>query len=165
VIKGIIPATNTDYKNGSTPASKSSTKSFTLIELIIVVIIIGILASLGLNQYNLVVEKSRTAEAKVRIGVMRNIAYTYYLEHGTFVGMSNVDVGVDYTCTSTDFYRYFVNNFGTFVELMAVRCTSDGKAPNASSEYQYYLSYYPDTGQSAWHCHNADASSCFGLPY
>ncbi|MDD5130223.1 MAG: prepilin-type N-terminal cleavage/methylation domain-containing protein, partial [Candidatus Omnitrophica bacterium] len=43
-------------------------KGFTLVELIIVVIIVGILASIGLTQYNKVVEKSRAAEARMILG-------------------------------------------------------------------------------------------------
>jgi Tfp pilus assembly protein PilE len=136
-----------------------------LVELIIVIIIVGILASLGLTQYNLVVEKSRTAEAKVRIGTMRNFAYQYYLENGSLDGMERADVGVDNTCSSTDFYRYDVSNTSSYANLVAARCTSGGKAPNASKLYFYYLVYYPGTGQSSWHCYYAvDNSPCFGLP-
>jgi len=113
------------------------------------------------------VEKGRTAEAKVRIGTMRNLAYQYYLENGTLTGMQNADVGVDYTCHSTDFYRYNTGVYGggTEASLEALRCTSGGKTPNASRGYDYYMVYYPGTGQSDWHCYYTDdSSSCFGLP-
>ncbi|MHB8158241.1 MAG: prepilin-type N-terminal cleavage/methylation domain-containing protein [Desulfocucumaceae bacterium] len=52
---------------------KSLSRSFTLIELIVVIIIVGILAAVGISQYSLTVEKARTAEAKVRIGAMRQL--------------------------------------------------------------------------------------------
>lgn len=45
-------------------------KGFTLLELIVVIIIIGILATLGFTQYTKVVEKGRTAEAKSVLGRM-----------------------------------------------------------------------------------------------
>ena len=80
--------------------------------------------------------------------------------------MQNADVGVDSICASTDFYAYWINNGGTWVNLVATRCTSGGKTPNASRAYYYYLQFYPGTGQSVWHCHyNDDSSPCFGLPY
>ncbi len=139
-------------------------RAFTLIELIIVIILVGILAAIGISQYSLTVEKARTAEAKVRIGAMRQLAYQYYLENGSLTGMQYADVGVDNTCASTDFYRYLVFNYGTFASLVAHRCTSGGKTPNASREYRYYLVYYPGTGQSEWHCYYMDVfSPCFGL--
>jgi hypothetical protein len=80
--------------------------------------------------------------------------------------MQDADVGVDYTCASTDFYRYVIGtNTGTYANLVAQRCTSGGKTPNASRAYNYYLQFYPGTGQSVWHCYYIDDSSpCFGLP-
>jgi len=141
-------------------------KSFTLVELIIVVIIVGILASLGLTQYSAVVEKSRLAEAKVRIGTMKQLAYEYYLNNGVMTAATDADMGVNNTCSSTDFYSYWICcGYTDFVYLWATRCTSGGKSPNTSRAYRFGVRYHPGTDQIVWHCqYTNDASSCFGLP-
>jgi len=141
-------------------------KSFTLVELIIVVIIVGILASLGFTQYSGVVEKTRLGEAKVRIGVMRNLAYEYYLNNGSLDGITNADVGGDNVCTSSGYYKYFFwAGDSTRLLLVADRCTSGGKAPNAIREYVYFMNFYPGTGTIRWSCHYSDVTSCcYGLP-
>jgi prepilin-type N-terminal cleavage/methylation domain-containing protein len=136
--------------------SLSSRNSFTLVELIIVVIIVGILASLGLTQYSSVVEKSRTAEAKVRIGTMKTLAYQFHLENGSFTSITNADVDVDHTCRSTDWFNYWVYGYADHVDLIAGRCTSGGKTPNASSAYYIYGAYYSTTGATIWTCFDAD---------
>jgi len=109
---------------------KSLSRSFTLIELIVVIIIVGILAAVGLTQYSTIVEKGRFAEARVRIGAISKLAYEYYLNNGTFVGISIDDLGIDNTCHPTDYYRY---NSGSGTDsvilLYAYRCTTGGKSP------------------------------------
>ena len=141
---------------------------FTLIEIIIVIIIVGILAAVGISQYSITVEKGRTAEAKARIGTMRQLAYQYYLENGSMAGIQYADVGVDYTCAATDFYRYYVYDWTAgygYLGLGAERCTSGGKTPNASRAYRVYMQFYPSTGKSTWHCWYLDNTSpCFGMP-
>ncbi len=139
---------------------------FTLIELIVVIIIVGILAAIGLSQYSLIVEKSRLAEAKIRIGVIRQLAYEYYLTNGNVTSISNSYVGVDDTCRTTNFYKYSISPGPlTSVYLFADRCMDSGKTPNLDHSYVYYVQYYPASGVSIWHCAwNDDNSSCFGLP-
>ena len=165
---------------GFIPTPKSSTKSlanfknilsekehgFTLIELIVVIIIVGILAAVGMTQYSSIVEKARTAEAKVRVGTMRQLAYEYYLNNGNLTGIQNSDVGVTNTCSSTDFYNYWCGlRSPTDISLVAHRCTSGGKTPNVSRGYSFWQEFHPDTGQAYWACtYDDNSSSCFGLP-
>ncbi len=66
-------------------------KSFTLLELVVVIVILGVLATLGFTQYGRMVEKSRGAEARMIIGDMRKLAYSYWLANGTLIGMVDSD--------------------------------------------------------------------------
>jgi len=149
---------------GST-VSKSFSVAFTLIELIVVIIIVGILAAVGINQYSTMVEKGRMAEAKARIGTIRNLAYQYYLEKGTNLNITNADGGVDNLCKSTDFFRYRVWPWSTLFYICASRCTSGGKTPNASSAYAVAMSFTPGTGQTGWWtASSGDAATCYSSP-
>jgi len=141
-------------------------KAFTLIELIVVIIIVGILAALGLTQYSKIVEKSRLAEARIRIGTMRQLAYEYYLNNGTLATITNPDVGVDATCHSTDFYKYTTGSqTAGSITVNATRCTSGGKTPNATRGYVLYQMDYADSTTGPWRCQYLDDStSCFGYP-
>jgi len=55
-------------------------KGFTLLEVLIVVIIIGILAAIALPQYVSTIEKARSAEAASNIGSLRSSVDRYWYE-------------------------------------------------------------------------------------
>lgn len=57
-------------------------RGFTLIELLVVVLIIGILASVAVPQYQLAVEKSRTAEAWSVLASLKTAMQVYGLANG-----------------------------------------------------------------------------------
>ena len=102
-------------------------KGFTLIELIIVIIILGVLAAIAISQYTKVVEKSRGAEARTILGDLRTAEVAQYNEDATYVSVTSLGVGApDGACDSTHFFSYACTTAGL---CTATRCTSAGKTP------------------------------------
>ena len=73
-------------------------KGFTLLELIIVIVILGILASFALPQYFRAAERARFAEGVSLLGAFRSSQIRYKAERGVFCGglctTANLDVDV-----------------------------------------------------------------------
>jgi prepilin-type N-terminal cleavage/methylation domain-containing protein len=65
---------------------EESQKSFTLVELLIVVAILGILASVGIVQYGVTIEKSRSAEAYSVLSDIVGAEKAYYAENSAYTG-------------------------------------------------------------------------------
>jgi len=134
-------------------------KGFTLLELIVVIIILGILATLGFTQYTNIVEKGRTTEAKVIMGTIRTAEWGYHLQYDRYTG-SFSDLGIDNvptSCTSTNYFRYELSNDASPFRCWAWRCTSGGKKPDLQGT-QYYLGLYYDAGTG--YCSYVGGGSC-----
>ncbi|NLE91325.1 MAG: prepilin-type N-terminal cleavage/methylation domain-containing protein [Elusimicrobia bacterium] len=112
-------------------------KGFTLLELIVVIIILGILATLGFSQYMKMVEKGRSAEARMLLGQIRTAQEAYKLENGSYAtSVANLSVLAPTACTTTHYFLYAANaTRGT-----ATRCTTGGKTPQGSA-YSITLVY------------------------
>lgn len=83
--------------------NKAKSKGFTLLELLIVVIIIGALASVALPQFGKMVKKSRASEAIANIGAILTAEQVLYQE-GDFDGdladlPIEVNDGINFTYT------------------------------------------------------------------
>ncbi len=114
---------------------------FTLLELIIVIIIIGVLATLGFTQYTKMVEKGRAAEARTILGTLRTAENAYNLEYGAFGSVTDLGLEIPTTaaCLSTHYFWYAcsggagVDGIGT---CTATRCTgTNGKQPGSAVAY------------------------------
>ncbi len=117
-------------------------KGFTLLELMIVIIIVGILATLGFVQYTQIIEKGRRAEAAAVLGTIRTTAIVWNQESGHATTYpSNTDLSGTLslpttTCNTTFYFRYTIDS-GTGTGT-ATRCSTGGKNPNVT-EYTLTL--------------------------
>jgi len=82
-------------------------RGFTLLELIIVIIVIGILASIALPKYIQVTEKARTAEAKSALSSLRSSQIRYYAQWGVYAQGVGAMLILDAELTDTGKYFGF----------------------------------------------------------
>jgi prepilin-type N-terminal cleavage/methylation domain-containing protein len=118
--------------------AKTEKYGFTLLELIIVIIILGILVSLGMVMYTRWIEKSRGAEAKTILGQLRQSQRSYYLQNGNYSdSLDYLEVMLSTVCDSQHFFMYGTSsNLGT-----AIRCTAGGQNPNSTELYTITVNY------------------------
>ncbi|MFH1413839.1 MAG: prepilin-type N-terminal cleavage/methylation domain-containing protein [Candidatus Omnitrophota bacterium] len=109
---------------------------FTLLELMVVLVIVGILATLGFVQYTAVIERGRAAEARANLGTLRVLQQSYQQDNnpdfGTMANLnSEYSTGLPTTgsaCTNTGFfYGYSCDTANG--SCTATRCTAGGKDP------------------------------------
>ena len=112
-------------------------KGFTLIELIVVIIIIGILASIGMTQYTKVVEKGRAAESRLILGSLRTAEIAEYMENGSYVVLGSLGVSAPEACAVSHYFSYACTTAGL---CTATRCSAGGKTPNSATAYTKTLS-------------------------
>lgn len=84
----------------------NNSRGFTLIELMLVVSILGIMATLATGSFLSFQAKSKQAEAKTNISSIAETAIVYNTEYGTYI----TDwVGIGWQASGTTRYRYWYN--------------------------------------------------------
>ena len=68
-------------------------RGFTLTELMIVVTVIGVLATVAIPMFQVVPERSKSTEAVTALGLVRSAMRIYYVEHGTFANAASFGDG------------------------------------------------------------------------
>ena len=104
--------------------NKNKRKSFTLLELLVVVVILSILAGLALPQYLKTVARSRESEAWQMIASLRSAEFRYYAEYNLYnSGTPPAALDVDIPSTGTQF-NYNVTVLGSTFTVSARPKTS-----------------------------------------
>jgi type IV pilus assembly protein PilE len=107
---------------------KKNRSGFTLLEVIIVIIIVGVLASLALPRFFSTVEYSRGTEAMTGLSVSRQSIERCYLMRSNYTGCNNytlLDVNDPGTSPNAHF-SYAVSTAATTYTIVATRNTLDG---------------------------------------
>ena len=113
-------------------------RGFTLLEILIVIVIIGVMATLGLTQYNAVVERSRGAEARQILGQLRSLCAGIWMGSNDVASCNATNLslstsGVPLACQSSHYFYYNAtptSGATDNVTITAIRCTSGGKNPD-----------------------------------
>lgn len=92
--------------------SMKENKGFTLIELMITVVIIGILASVAYPSYTQYVIKSARSEGVAAVMRVANLQEQYYLDHRTYT-TDMTKLGLDKSPFITEHGHYSVSSSGT----------------------------------------------------
>ncbi|MDD4202358.1 MAG: type IV pilin protein [Candidatus Omnitrophica bacterium] len=132
----------------------TSKKGFTMLELLMVIIVIGILASLAIPQYQSFMEKARTAEARNVISSIKSAQELYFLEHGWYGGVDVINNNyVTFPTSGTlTLWTYAITTpasgatNATTYTVRATRTTKDGGVATTTGDFTWNRT----TGQSTW---------------
>jgi type IV pilus assembly protein PilA len=104
---------------------RNNKSGFTLVELMVVVAIIGILATLAIPQYSKFQSKARQSEAKVGLAGIQTAEQTFQTEHASFSSCLG-DIGFSSTSAKRYYTIGFSTLFGTGLQTISTTCGGAG---------------------------------------
>ena len=126
-------------------------KAFTLVELLIVIIIIGILATMAVPQYQKMVNRAKWAEAVQMAGAIRTAEEIYKAQNGAYTpagaNLSGLDVLSLPPLTSRNF-SYSIRSANLIYAVHKSHIPNDDYAQENLGDYPYFCVYLPDNSTS-----------------
>lgn len=124
-------------------------KGFTLIELMVVVMIIGILASIGIPYYKKTIETSKATDALTLANMIANANKMNFLDTGSYANGTIDDTCNTATCSS----------LGNTSPCRLVACNYISKNQWSSSKYNFYACD-PTSGAGGAECCVGGVAAC-----
>jgi len=113
-------------------------KGFTLLELIIVIIVIGILASIALPRYMRVAERARLAEAKNMLSSLRSSQIRYYAQHQEY--SASIDK-LDIETGTEKYFNYTAADGNTTIPTTPAAINAIGYGVRTDTEQGNFATY------------------------
>lgn len=140
--------------------TNKNVKGFTLIEVLLVVVIIGILTSVALPQYQKAVLKSRFAQAKVMARAIADAEEVYYSTYNTYTPNSeNLDISLPQTTQPRSCKSEYCSEFFSWGNCSIVVMESGRNSVQCTIRQngKDYLTYVLGFSNSTWY---ADKAIC-----
>ena len=131
-------------------------KGFSLIELLVVVLIMGILASVAMPQYFKSVEKPRAGEAVEYLKSLHSAYERIYMQNG---GTMDVDYFFSHLDIGSPHMNYFTNTFASFTSTIRFTTERNASAGGGLGFYKIELSFPSQlNGSYTWSCYDGDGT-------
>ena len=120
---------------------KNKIQGFSLLELLVVILIIGILAAIALPQYQRATEKAKMAEAVIMLKAIAEAQQRYYMVHNKYLTCTQTDqLDIDFDGTTNCTYSFCkckqTDNFAYMCDMAA---GGDIAFAQRLPYYKYYM--------------------------
>lgn len=156
-MSGLAKLSNMEYFNKS---MKRTSSGFTIVELLIVIVVIGILAAITTVAYNGIQQRSRDAQRSSDIATLQKALEMYHVDNGGYPTCSTTTYVVGAArgaCYSDD---------ALFVASLAPKYTSKvPRDPTSTGEYRYLYMYGSKKGSDVTYSASADDNYIIFVSY